>query len=175
MEHDQYDVLRIERNGHCLFLCFVDILRQRGVAGAPDTHQAMRHAIADYFDGGSIFHHQADMLEGVLLPPDENIRTDGYGGLTEIIAFAAKYGLSVEVHSPETPPYVQLISYGCHGDAPELLLQTMGWQDNGRRAAVGDHWQRLGTKINVEQHVGAAPAVAAALHSGATRFWRAAD
>ncbi len=131
--------------------------------GAPSTQQEMRNDIAEFFDaqGGAIW-YQADMLEGAWFPPDENIRTNGYGGFTEIIAFAAKYGLSVGVHSPEMPPYVQLISYGRHGDAPELLLQTLGWQDDGRRAAAGDHWQRLRTKIDVEQHVGAVPAVAAA-------------
>ena len=154
MEHEQYDVLHIERNGHCLFLCFVEILRARRVEGAPSAQQEMRNDIADYFDdqGGTIW-YQADMSEGALLPPDENIRTNGYGGFTEIIAFAAKYGLSVEVHSPETPPYVQLISYGLPGDAPELLLQTLGW-DGRTAASVGDHWQRLRRKA------GTAPAPA---------------
>jgi hypothetical protein len=42
-----------------------------------------------------------------------------------------------------------------------LLLHTLGWQDYGRRAAAGDHWQRLRTNIDVEQQVGAVPAVAA--------------
>ena len=127
-------------------------LRARGVEGAPSTQQEMRHDIAEFFDGGAIW-YQGDMLEGAWFPPDENIRTNGYGGFTEIIAFAAKYGLSVEVHSPETPPYVQLISYGRHGDAPELLLQTLGW-DGRTAASVGDHWHRL------RRQAGTAPAPA---------------
>jgi hypothetical protein len=142
LEHAQYDVLPVQRNGHCLFLCFVDILRERSVAGAPGTHQAMRKVVADYFDDhqGKIFY------QGMYLPCDENIRTNGYGGVTEILAFAAIYNLSMEVHSPETPPYVQHFSFRPHGAAPELLLQTLGWDDSGRRAGCGDHWQRLRKK-----------------------------
>jgi hypothetical protein len=142
LEHAQYDVLPIQRNGHCLFLCFVDILRQRGVAGAPDTHQAMRNAIADYFD-----HHQGTIsYQGADLPCDDDIRTSGYGGVTEILAFAAMHNLSVEVHSPETPPYVQNFSGGPPDAAPELLLQTLGWNESGSRSGAGDHWQRLRKK-----------------------------
>lgn len=148
LEHDDFDVLPAERNGHCLFLCFVDILRERGVAGSPDTHQAMRSAIADYFDqhGGMVSY------QGVQYPCDEEIRTNGYGSVTEALAFATMYKVSIEIHSPETPEYVQMFTCGISEAAPELLLQTLGWQDDGSRAAAGDHWQRLRTKIDVKQH-----------------------
>ena len=49
--------------------------------------------------------------------------------------------------------YVQPLTCGSSEDSPELLLQTLGWQDDGKRAAAGDHWQRLRTKLDVEQHV----------------------
>ena len=56
LEYDDYDVLLTERNGQCLFLCFVEILRERHVAGRLDTYQAMRGAVADYFEqhGGTV-------------------------------------------------------------------------------------------------------------------------
>lgn len=139
LRHPHYEVLPIQRNGHCLFICFVEILRERNVSGAPVTQQAMRCAIADYFDnhGGAVTYRE------VRYPPDEAIRTNGYGGLTEIIAFVTMYNISVEVHAPETN-YVQ--RFGSPGAVPELLLQTLGWDDDGRRAIAGDHWQRLRKK-----------------------------
>jgi len=103
----------------------------------------MRTAIVDYFDS----HQGTIMYQGANFPPDADIRNTGYGGLTEIMAFAAMFHLSVEVHFPETHPFVQHISYRPPGDAPdELLLQTLGWNDSGSRAVAGDHWQRLRKK-----------------------------
>jgi hypothetical protein len=156
LEHDDFDVLPAERNGHCLFICFVNILRERGVEGAPANYQAMRRAIADYFDehSGKVLYQEEEY------PCDDEIRTNGYGGLTEIMAFAMMYNISIEIHSPETTENVQPITCGS-SNSPELLLHTLGWEDAGRRAAAGDHWQRLRTNIDVEQQVGAVPAVAA--------------
>ena len=148
LEHDQYEVLPAERNGHCLFLCFVDILRERNVAGRPCTHQAMRGAIADYFDqhGGTVAYR------GVQYPCDEAIRSNGYGGVTEALAFAAMYSISIEMHCPETSDVVQEISCGRSDVGAELLLQTLAWEENGRRAPAGDHWQRLRKKAAAAAH-----------------------
>jgi len=140
LEHDDYEVLPVERNGHCLFLCLVNILRERDVAGRPRTQQAMRNAIADYFDqhGGAVWYQEVEW------PCDDAIRTNGYGGTTEVMAFTAIYGISIEIHCPETSDGVQEIS--CGGSDVELLLQTVAWEENGRRAPVGDHWQRMRKK-----------------------------
>jgi hypothetical protein len=145
LKHAQYDVMPTPRNGHCLFLCFVDILRERGISGAPQTYQAMRDVIADYCEK----HNGAITYEGVVYPCDEEIRANGYGGITEILAFTTLYNISVQCHSPETPPYVQLFSCGDPGVASEMLLHTLGWQDDGNRASGGDHWQRLRNASNV--------------------------
>jgi hypothetical protein len=120
----------------------------------------MRNAIADYFD-----HHQGTIsYQGADLPCDDDIRTSGYGGVTEILAFAAMHNLSVEVHSPETPPYVQNFSGGPPDAAPELLLQTLGWNESGSRSGAGDHWQRLRKKAAVAS-AGVTPFQSAALTS----------
>ena len=148
LEHDEYDVVAVERNGHCLFQCFVDILRQRNVAGGPATHQAMRGVIADYFEQ----HDGMVAYGGAQYPCDEAIRTNGYGGVTEVIAFARKYSISIEIHSPETSECVQELLCGGAEAAPELLLQTLAWQDDGSRAPAGDHWQRLRKKGDADAH-----------------------
>ena len=147
LEHDEYDVVAAERNGHCLFQCFVGILRQRNVAG-PATHQAMRGVIADYFEQ----HDGMVAYGGAQYPCDEAIRTNGYGGVTEVIAFARKYSISIEIHSPETSECVQELLCGGAEATPELLLQTLAWQDDGSRAPAGDHWQRLRKKGDADAH-----------------------
>jgi len=95
----------------------------------------LRGAIADYFDqhGGTVTY-----------PCDEAIRTNGYGGITEVMAFAVMHNISMELHCPETDDVSHI---SCRGsDGAELLLQTLAWQDDGRSAAAGDHWQRLKKK-----------------------------
>jgi hypothetical protein len=39
---------------------------------------------------------------GERFPPDLDIRNNGYGGTSEILAFVSKYNVSVEIHAPET-------------------------------------------------------------------------
>ena len=140
LQHSLYDVLPIDRNGHCLFLCFVDILRNRNVPDAPQTQKSMRKAIADFFDQQP--HRGKIQYEEGLYPCDENIRTNGYGGTTEIMAFASLYKLSVQIHSPETNATPQFVSFGPSNAACEMLLQTLGWHGSNR-APSADHWQRL--------------------------------
>jgi len=120
----------------------VEILRERKVVGGADTHEAMRGAIADYFDqqGGAVSYR------GVQHACDHAIRSDGCGGVAEALAFATMYNVSLEIHSPETLEYMQELDCGSPEAAPELLLQMLAWQDDGSPAPTGDHWQRLRKK-----------------------------
>jgi len=54
------------------------------------------------------------------------------------------HNISMELHCPETDDVSHI---SCRGsDGAVLLLQTLAWQDDGRSAAAGDHWQRLKKK-----------------------------
>ena len=144
LEHARYNVLPIPRNEHCLFTCFVEILRQHDVQHMPETQETMREAIAGHFDrqGGAVAH------EGAQYPCDDAARTSGYGGVAEVLAFASMYKVSIEIHSPETFPFVQKFSCGSTDAEPELLLHTLGWNDDGSRSPSGDHWQRLSKRVD---------------------------
>ncbi len=141
-EHSPYDVLPNQRNSHCLLNCFVEILRERNQAGRPDHYQSMRSAIADYFDqhGGSVAFGET------IWPCNEEIRTNGIGGTAEVLAFAAMFTISIEVHFSETDE-VQEFYCGGPESIPELLLHTSCWEDFETSALVdGGHWQRINKK-----------------------------
>ena len=139
LEHLDYDVQYIPRDGHSLFHCFVSILEQRRVADRPRSHKQMRQAIANFYDQNVSFFHS-----GVEYPiPDtttSKIRTDGYGCEDDVMAFSVMYSIPIELHKPETYDSEQFSSE--IAGEPALLLHTLAWDGETRRP-MQDHWQVL--------------------------------
>ena len=91
------------------------------------------------------FTFQCEDIEAIRSGANATGNNLNFGSLTEVFAFSRIYSISVSVLSPET--------IGCEvvkfdsGNTPELLLQTLGWENEERRRGA-DHWQRLQQRKN---------------------------
>ena len=89
LEHEPYDAPPNQNNNDCLFLCFADILRDRNKASRPESYQDIRNTIADFFD-----QHDGTVTAGeTTWTCDEDLRTNGIGGVAEVFAFATIFAI----------------------------------------------------------------------------------
>jgi hypothetical protein len=131
------DVLPNQNNDHCLFLCFADILRERNQASRPESYQAIRNIVADFFD-----QHDGTVTAGeTTWTCDENLRTNGIGGVAEVFAFATIFAISIEVRSSYTDK-VHEFRCGTSESSIEMLFHTMSRQDH-ENMYDGGHWCRM--------------------------------
>ena len=158
LEHDDYDVVHMPRDGHCLFHCLSAIVMEFQLE--QQCSQAhMRKKIGDFWrrTGCKIFCDSTygDGSDIVSLPyvceDVSSIEKSGYGELPEVAAFCKIFDLTVVVISPETqergaPPMIM----NPGKPHPRILLQTLGWTAKGNRERGKDHWQLL--KCKVQQH-----------------------
>ena len=140
LEHEPYDAPPNQNNNHCLFLCFADILRERNKASRPESYQDIRNTIADFFD-----QHDGTVTAGeTTWTCDEDLRTNGIGGVAEVFAFATIFAISIEVRSSDTHK-VHEFRCGTSDSSIELLFYTKSWQDH-ENMYNGGHWCRMNQK-----------------------------
>lgn len=157
IQHDDFDVVHIRRDGNCLFHCFAAIVMQLGLV-QECTQGTMRKNIADYWrkNNGAIECDSTygDGAETITVPYTcDHIDAiekgvggrNAYGEVPEIAAFCKMYDLTVIVFGPESNPpgSPPLIMNPLLGKPPHMLLQTLAWKDGGKRQPGRDHWQIL--------------------------------
>jgi len=160
--------ITIPRDGHCLLHCFLQILKDRHPGHAVQRISDMRECLAQYFEAHDnkleivdvgIF--SCESLECFRTGKDKSGSCNYYGGIAECVAFSYRFSISLEVHAPESMHGVFKCPGGGPTDfAPAVLLQTLGWNGNSRRAGA-DHWQIM---ISVHQVVLAPEAIAPKEH-----------
>jgi hypothetical protein len=155
IQHDDFDVVHIRRDGNCLFHCFAAIVMELGLVQQECTQGTMRKNIADYWrkNNGAIECESTygDGAETITVPYTcdhiDAIEKGAYGEVPEIAAFCKMYELSVVVFGPESNPpgSPPLIMNPVLGKPPHMLLQTLAWnlKDGGKRQPGRDHWQIL--------------------------------
>jgi hypothetical protein len=160
LEHDDYDVVFCQRDGDCLFHCFIAILVECGrvnfkMNADPKANVlSMRGIIADFFTQNNNdisfeeFHFMCESIESIR---NGTGGRKAYGGVSEIVAFGLKYDISMTVFAPETT--AEIITYNPgnidQGFHSEMLLNTFGWRESGKkyvRNGGTDHWQRVKPK-----------------------------
>jgi hypothetical protein len=154
LTHAEWYQSFVPRDGHCLMHCFVQILQQREAGHRINNQSQMREAIAQYFeahennlevaefkdDFGSF---QCESIECIRAGCDSSGECRHYGGIAECVAFSYRFGISLDIHAPES----MYGSFKCNGGgildhAPEALMMMFGWHGNQRRRGR-DHWQRM--------------------------------
>jgi hypothetical protein len=162
LEHDDYLVQFVDRDGDCLFHCFVAILVERKIVkfqheDPKKNISEMRHIIADFFTRNKniVTCSVCDMKVSFQCDNIQSIREgvggrSTYGGIDEIVAFGVLYNLAMTVFSPENQQPVTYNTHNCDSQFPEeVLLNTLGWSDSNRHAGC-DHWQRCCKKSGVQ-------------------------
>jgi hypothetical protein len=169
LQHNDYDVSVVLRDGHCLYHCFSNILYKRNPDGARKNAKIIRETLARYIKNqvppegqdtgkyGGILKH--DENADVWLPCEESLSTS-FGGEMAIFAFVYNFHIPLEIHSPENG---SILRYHCDGrisknsECMEMLLQTNSWMNwskaDGERLWSGDHWQNMSHKKVVVQSV----------------------
>ena len=156
LEHDGYEVLSTDRDGDCLFHCFIEILTERQLVDFSPSKKEnvaqMRSIIVNGFVqvqnelschilGGDrkAFQGSFECSNLIAMRSGKGGRL-AYGGEAEIAMFGVLYGIAVRVFAPETMngEFVANIDL-C---PEEVFLLTLGW--NGKKRSPGtDHWQRV--------------------------------
>jgi hypothetical protein len=166
--HNDWLIIPIPRDGHCLMHCFLRILelRQPGMhcflrilqlrqpGHAIKTHFEMREALAKYFEDHDNHLEVADVgifecesLESMRTGKDSSGSNNYYGGISECVAFSFRFGISLEVYAPESMDAAFNIAGGGASDhAPEVIMMIFGWWRGKSRTRGTVHWQRM---INV--------------------------
>ena len=146
LEHDEYEVLFCARDGHCLFHCFVAILAQHGKP--KEDVSSLRNSMAEFFTKkeNNVMCAVTGMAEEISFQCEsiKKLRSNMYGGISEIVAFGVMYDLAVTVFAPENQNNPITYNPGnIDAEFPEeILLNTLGWKDDIRNAG-SDHWQRV--------------------------------
>ncbi len=140
LEHQQYDVVPIKRDGDSLFRCFWKILQERAPEDLPCDILSLRGLIDNDLrtdEGVSVQYEDIVDTRTGTYASGQNLL---FGSLSVICAFSKRYRISVSVHCPETTDGEPV--HFDFGNPPELLLHTLGWE-NEKRKGEYDHWQRL--------------------------------
>jgi hypothetical protein len=149
VQHPNWVLRYVPKDGHCLWHCFLGILQDRLPDSGIDNQRKLRQVVAEYFDShqnclqldGSDW--SCESLQAVRTGQDKSGKCLNYGGLSECVAFSLRFKISLEIHAPETMQGPFMIGGGGATDcAPEVLIQTLGWRGN-RRSVASDHWQRM--------------------------------
>ncbi len=166
LQHNDYDVSVVLRDGHCLFHCFSNILYKRNdeIDGAHKDAKMIREILARYISNQKPPKgHETGKYGGILKHPDvwlpcEESLSTSFGGEMAIFAFVDMFHIPLEIHSPENGP---ILRYHCNGRISEnhgnmeMLLQTNSWlnwsKKNGERLWSGDHWQNMSHKQVIVQ------------------------
>jgi hypothetical protein len=156
--HNDWLLIPIPRDGHCLMHCFIRILQLRQPGHAIKTHFEMRCELAKYFEDHGNRLEVADVgifecedLQAMRTGKDSSGNNNYYGGLPECVAFSYRFGISLEVYAPESMDAAFNIAGGGSTDhAPEAIMFSFGWWRGKSRRPGTDHWQRI---INVHTSV----------------------
>ena len=160
MQHDEYKIVFIQRDGNCLFHCLSQFVNKRNPDCARSTHQTIRNTLAQFVATQKPPTSEQNgkygglCLGDVWLPCEESLLSS-YGGEIAIFAFVKKFNIPLEVHSPENGNVLRYQIDGRDNDTDgadwardngaDILLHTIGWQnwsrDTGERLYSGDHWQ----------------------------------
>lgn len=163
LTHADWHQSFVPRDGHCLMHCFVEILQQRQPGHEIKFQSQMREAIAQYFEASennlqilefkeTFGNFQCESIECMRTGRDNSGKCRHYGGIAECVAFSYRFGISLEIHAPESMYGVFKCNGGGATDhAPEALMMTFGWHGNQRRRGA-DHWQRM---INIQSTISA--------------------
>jgi hypothetical protein len=154
LQHDDWRILFEQRDGHCLIHSLLGILHARFPDSEIKTMLQLRDALASYFesldnqleitnDDGEVFHFVCDSIDCLRSGKDDTGELRYFGGLPECVAFSFRFGISLEVLTPE----VCVGSFICQGGgkvdcAPEAVILVQGWDDDKTRRPGQDHWQR---------------------------------
>jgi ubiquitin C-terminal hydrolase len=170
LEHDDFRVLHVERDGDCLFNCFIAILVERRLvdfASHEDPKQnaecikenvaTMRDIIVKGFNENenklkcTMVNSAGERIEGVPFSC-ENLSAicsgkggrGACGGANEIVCFALLYGLTVTVFAPESQTGHYTINPCDKGreSGNEMLLNMLGWHNEEQNEDTS-HWQRV--------------------------------
>jgi hypothetical protein len=166
LEHDDFEMIHIKRDGNCLFHCLAQIAMERKLEEkcnplqSPQTNQAViRAKVASYFEMKdnviscpTTFGNAFEALNDEIPWSCENLKAirsgkggrSAYGGTSEIAAFCVSYDLCAEIFCPETDCATGQQSLILNPGFPaEMLLNTLAWTQNGERQPGADHWQRV--------------------------------
>jgi hypothetical protein len=154
VEHDDWDICPMPRDGHCLFHSLLSILHDRHPTTDVDTNSELREALASYFersnnvlevDGYGTF--SCESIDCLRSGQDPTGQLRYYGGLDECVAFSYRFSISLEIHMPERAEGFFSCPGGGNSDcAPEVIILTWGWYGNHRRCGT-DHWQRMFNRL----------------------------
>ena len=160
LERDGYEVLFTDRDGDCLFHCFIAILMERQLVNFSSSKKENVAMMRDIIVKGFVQVKNeltCDLLGADGTPFDmtfecQNLISmrsgkggrEAYGGEAEIAMFGKLYNIAVKVFAPETLNGESLTNMGNMDEEfpEEMFLLTLGWRGK-QRAPATDHWQRV--------------------------------
>lgn len=160
LRHPRYTVVKMPRDGNCLFHCFSHILKLEGTIR---SHIAVRKELDQYVKNetgphkieaplfGGIYHQFGN--QSAFMPLEESLGKS-YGGQLAICAFMQVYNLHIFAHRPEIESHSsdsQNIDESQVGNVQNAyhILHTQSWDEwsidcgTYKRNFTGDHWQIL--------------------------------
>jgi hypothetical protein len=136
IQHPEYSVLEIPRDGKCMYHCLLGILKAEQVNQAPETPEKLRKVLATYVQEQDPPPGEEKCEYGGIWAGNEYLRLEEalestYGGEAALAVFVQVYDVTIHCHAPESRNEIQVFE----GSNPQThlhpqgyhLLQTYSW------------------------------------------------
>jgi hypothetical protein len=157
LKRDDLYMVFVQRDGHCMFHSLLGILHARFPLSEIKTMPQLRDALASYFESqgnelqillddnnaDSVISFSCESIECLRSGKDETDDMRHFGGIPELVAFSYRFGISLEIFTPETNEGTFICRGGGKTDCvPEGIILLLGWYGKNRKPGQ-DHWQRV--------------------------------